>query len=73
MSISNNFFTLIKKFEGCKLTAYQDSIGVWTIGYGHTAGVTKGQVITQAQADTYLKSDCTTAEKAVNSYDSKYH
>ena len=73
LSISDNCLTLIKKFEGCKLTSYQDSIGVWTIGYGHTAGVTKGQVITQAQADTYLKSDCTTAEKAVNSYDSKYH
>ena len=33
---------LIKQFEGCRLTAYQCSAGVWTIGYGHTAGVYKG-------------------------------
>lgn len=31
---------LIKSFEGCRLTAYQDSAGVWTIGYGHTSGLT---------------------------------
>jgi len=27
---------LTEQFEGCKLTAYQDQVGVWTIGYGHT-------------------------------------
>lgn len=50
---------LIKEFEGCKLEAYQDIVGVWTIGYGETKWlvdgkripVWKGQVITQAQAD----------------------
>lgn len=73
LSISQKGLALIKQFEGCRLTAYQDSVGVWTIGYGHTSGVKSGQVITQAQADTYLRSDCATAEKAVNSYDSKYH
>lgn len=72
LSISNNGLALIKKFEGCKLTSYQDSIGVWTIGYGHTSGVKKGQTITQVQADTFLKSDCSSAEKAVNSY-TKYN
>jgi len=45
---------LIKEFEGCKLTAYQCSAGVWTIGYGHTKGVQKGDVITQEQADAWL-------------------
>lgn len=73
LSISNNGLALIKRFEGCRLTAYQDSVGVWTIGYGHTAGVFKGQVITQIQADVYLKSDCANAEKHVNSYDNIYH
>lgn len=72
LSISNNGLALIKKFEGCRLTAYQDSVGVWTIGYGHTSGVRKGQIITQAQADAFLKADCASAEKAVNSY-SKYN
>lgn len=72
LSISNNGLALIKRFEGCRLTAYQDSVGVWTIGYGHTSGVRKGQAITQAQADSFLKSDCASAEKSVNSY-SKYN
>ena len=48
---------LIKQFEGCRLAAYQCSAGVWTIGYGHTAGVHKGMKITQAQAEEYLKHD----------------
>lgn len=72
LSISNNGLALIKKFEGCRLTAYQDSVGIWTIGYGHTSGVSKGQTLTQSQADSYLKSDCANAEKAVNSY-TKYN
>lgn len=73
LSISDNGLTLIKRFEGCRLTAYQDSIGIWTIGYGHTAGVFKGQIITQAQADIYLRMDCINAEKYVNNYDNIYH
>ena len=49
---------LVKEFEGCRLTAYQDSVGVWTIGYGHTgAEVKKGLTITQAKAESYLKDD----------------
>ena len=36
MKISDNGLNLIKKFEGCRLTAYQDAVGVWTIGYGTT-------------------------------------
>ena len=32
MKISENGLKLIKKFEGCRLTAYQDAVGVWTIG-----------------------------------------
>ena len=57
---------LIKQFEGCRLTAYQCSAGVWTIGYGHTAGVYKGMKITQAQADEYLKQDVAKFEKYIN-------
>lgn len=72
LSISETGLALIKKFEGCRLTAYRDGVGVWTIGYGHTSGVKSGQVITQAQADAYLKADCATAEKAVNAYDGTY-
>lgn len=57
---------LIKEFEGCKLKAYQDSVGVWTIGYGHTKGVKKGDVITQDQANQLLIEDLADAENAVN-------
>lgn len=73
MKISEVGLNLIKKFEGCRLTAYQDSAGVWTIGYGHTSGVKKGQTITQAQADAFLVTDCRTTEAAVNKYQSKYN
>jgi lysozyme len=48
---------LIKKFEGCELKAYQDSVGVWTIGYGHTKGVEEGQEITQDEAEDMLASE----------------
>ena len=37
LSISNTGLELIKRFEGCRLKAYQDSVGVWTIGYGQTS------------------------------------
>ena len=64
--ISQNGLNLIKQFEGCRLVAYQCSAGVWTIGYGHTAGVKKGMTITQAQAEEFLKQDCEKFEKYVN-------
>lgn len=57
---------LIKQFEGCRLVAYQCSAGVWTVGYGHTAGVHKGMKITQAQAEEYLKKDVAKFEKYIN-------
>ena len=65
MKINNEGLALIKSFEGCRLVAYKCPAGVWTIGYGHTAGVYEGQVITQAQADNMLKSDMKKYEKYV--------
>ena len=73
MKISQTGLELIKKFEGCRLTSYQDSGGVWTIGYGHTKGVTAGMTITQAQADSFLVEDCGRAEAVVNKYQGKYN
>ena len=66
MNTSKTGIELIKKFEGCVLKAYKCPAGVWTIGYGHTAGVKEGQKITQSQADTYLKEDLMVYEKHVN-------
>lgn len=57
MKTSDKGIVLIKSFEGCRLQAYMCPSGIWTIGYGHTAGVSKGQIITQVQADAFLKSD----------------
>lgn len=57
---------LIKNFEGCHLTAYKCPAGVWTIGYGHTAGVYEGMTITQEQADRFLIEDC---QKSANYVD----
>lgn len=49
---------LIKRNEGCRLEAYQDSVGVWTIGYGHTGtDVYRGLVISQIYAEGLLRWD----------------
>lgn len=66
MKISEEGIKLIKQFEGCRLTAYADAVGVMTIGYGHTAGVKAGMKITQEQADEYLRKDIAKFEKAVD-------
>lgn len=58
--------SLIKGFEGLRLKSYQDSVGVWTIGYGHTKGVTQGDTITEAKADMFLREDVKDAEDCVN-------
>lgn len=73
MRTSQNGIDLIKKFEGCKLKAYQCAAGVWTIGYGHTAGVKAGQTITQTQAESFLKDDLLKYEQKVTKYNNKYH
>lgn len=66
MTLSKEGLNLIKSFEGCRLTAYQDSAGVWTIGYGHTNGVKKGQIITEQLAQLFLLQDLDCAVDAVN-------
>lgn len=66
MKTSQNGINLIKRFEGCKLTAYKCPAGVWTIAYGHTAGVYSGMKITQQQADEFLKQDLVVYENHVN-------
>lgn len=70
MEMSKNGLALLKSFEGCELTAYQDSVGVWTIGYGWTQPVngkpvSKGMTITQDTADSLLCSGVVQYEKGV--------
>lgn len=57
--------------EGLRLKAYRDSVGVWTIGVGHTSSagaprVTSGMTITRQQADEILSRDLKVFEKVVN-------
>lgn len=66
MKISQKGIDLIKKFEGCKLAVYRDSVGIPTIGYGHTKGVKMGMTITQAQADKFLHEDLIPCEQTLN-------
>lgn len=46
---------LVKRFEGCRLSAYKCPAGIWTIGWGETLGVKEGDVWTQQQADAVLR------------------
>lgn len=59
---------LIKHFEGLRLWAYQCSAHVWTIGYGHTAGVRPGDEISTEQADDFLQQDIAGSERSVGRY-----
>jgi lysozyme len=51
--------------EGCRLTAYQDTLGIWTVGVGH-AHVAPGTVWTQAQADAQLAADVASTEASLD-------
>lgn len=67
MKINQAGLDLIKSFEGCRLEAYQDIVGIWTIGYGHvSADVHPGLTITQAQADDLLAKDLKRFEDGVS-------
>ena len=66
MRASSTLIAAIKKFEGVRLTAYQDAKGVWTIGYGHTKDVKKGDQITQYQAEQFLRDDLQKFEAVAN-------
>lgn len=58
MTVSDRGVELIAKYEGCRLNAYKCPAGVWTIGYGHTAGVTEGQTLPSKEAArALLKED----------------
>ncbi len=71
MQTSEKGIVLIKQFEGCKLTAYQDSVGVWTIGYGWTQPVDgkpirAGMTIKQETAERLLKTGLVSYESDVS-------
>lgn len=59
--------TLLKQSEGCRLNAYLDMAGVWTIGWGHTGpNILPGLVWTQAAADAALAQDVAAVAEEVS-------
>ena len=82
MNISQNGINLIKEFEGCRLTAYKDAVGVLTIGWGTTNAdyeITKthivhGLTISQSTADKWLEDSLNKKYvPKVMKYDAIYH
>lgn len=57
---------LVKQFEGLRLKAYLCPAGEWTIGYGHTRGVSRGDTITRDEADKFLADDMASAASRVD-------
>lgn len=70
MKLSSNGLDLIKDSEGFRSKAYQDTGGVWTVGYGTTKingmAVTKDDVVDELYAVVLLKQDVASAEESVN-------
>lgn len=67
MQYSSTGLNLTESFEGCRLRAYRDAVGILTIGYGHTGpDVYDGQIITQEMAEALLLSDVQIAVACVN-------
>ncbi|MGC1307903.1 MAG: lysozyme [Phormidesmis sp.] len=63
---NTNGLLLIKSFEGLRLKAYRDAVGIWTIGYGTTRGVKPGMQISEAQAEQFLQQDLARFEQAIS-------
>lgn len=66
MVYSKNGLHLTEGFEQCRLLAYPDVGGVWTIAFGHTAGVYRGMTCTKLQAIQWLLDDLRNSESFVN-------
>jgi lysozyme len=70
MKMTDQGRRLLMEREGCRLKAYKDTVGVWTIGVGHTSAagppqVKQGKMITQAQAESIFADDVAEFEDGV--------
>lgn len=65
LTVSEELIRKLKELEGLRLDAYRDAAGVWTIGYGHTAGVREGDRITKWYAEDLLRQDVAEVEQQV--------
>ncbi|AKA37152.1 lysozyme [Yersinia ruckeri] len=64
--ISETGFELIMSFESLSLESYQDSNGIWNIGYSHSDNVIQGQKIEELTAMSLLQSDIMICEECLN-------
>lgn len=66
LKASRTLINHIKDAEGFRSSAYKCPAGVWTIGYGHTYGVKRGDTITEDEAEELLRKDLKFYESFVN-------
>jgi lysozyme len=57
---------IVGSFEGLRQTAYQDVVGVWTVCYGHTEGVKRGDKYSLAQCKGLLREDLAIYAKGID-------
>lgn len=72
MKCNEDGIRIIKESEGLELKAYRCPAGILTIGYGHTLGVKKDDMITEQQADNLLLQDIQIAENKVKKHIKTY-
>lgn len=70
MTTSDDGIDFIRRWEGLEMAAYRDVAGVWTIGYGHTAGFRDGRfgpasIIDAVEAEALLRADLVSREQTV--------
>jgi len=70
MTTGTKGIALIQSFEQCRLKAYQDEAGIWTIGWGNTQyetgiSVRRGDTITQDHADKLFRTILSRFETSV--------
>ena len=63
--MNSQAIALIKQSEGLRLQAYKCAAGVWTVGWGHTAGVTAATAVTEAEAERLLEADVAPLERRI--------
>lgn len=71
--ISEKGYKIIREFEGFRSTAYRDTGGVWTIGFGtirypNGVKVKQGDTCTRGQAELWLKNDCLWVDACLDKY-----
>lgn len=68
MRPSESCYAIIKRRESFADVAYLCPAGKWTIGYGHTGDVKRGDICTPQKAQMLLEADAATAARFINEH-----